>query len=540
MSGFKTTDKPFSMDSTGLVFQRDDKVLLHLRLDRAEVCIGSNPTNDVVVPDRSVADVSALLIDLGAQRYRLRDLTAGQLKVNGRALSEEAIDLVHGDVIQIGDYTLTLERREADEGRHRFGRTEVLGQKPPQARVAQIRYQGASHQVLAEQHFNIGGHADNELVITDPFVSSFHCRISNQDGRWFLTDLESTNGTEVNGLRVDKAELPIPASIKVGEAIVTFDVPGPSEEAGDDTPVWFHGMLGQSPAMRRVFNMIERVSDAGEPVLITGESGCGKELVARSIHDASRRADKPFLALNCGALSASLIEPELFGHVKGAFTGAGANKPGAFEATHEGTLFLDEIGELPLDLQPKLLRVLESSTVRRVGDTKEVPVDCRIVAATNRNLEQRVQENRFREDLFHRLFVLSVRIPPLAERTQDILPLARYFLGNAPEPRSLDRSAEDALMDYTWPGNIRELRNVLVRAVCMSDRDVLAADDLELLQDAFTIRSKDARQSVRRYDEVERQNLINALDEARATVPRRPVSSASREAPSTTASADTA
>lgn len=266
--------------------------------------------------------------------------------------------------------------------------------------------------------------------------------------------------------------------------------------------------------MHRVFDLIERFANATEPVLITGESGTGKELVARALHDASDRSEGPFLALNCGGLGHGLIEAELFGYMKGAFTGANQEKLGAFEATSGGTLFLDEIGELSLDLQPKLLRVLESSSIRRVGGTKEISVDTRIVAATHQNLQQRVEEGDFREDLFHRLFVLSIRTPPLSERPQDILPLARHFLKSAQKHRMLDDSAEAKLTDYTWPGNIRELRNVMTRAVVMTAHDVITGDDLVFYGDAFTKRSKDARRSVRQRDQNERLRLVEALEKS--------------------------
>jgi transcriptional regulator with GAF, ATPase, and Fis domain len=250
-------------------------------------------------------------------------------------------------------------------------------------------------------------------------------------------------------------------------------------------------------------------------VLIAGESGCGKELVANALHEQSARAGKPFLALNCSAFTSSLIESDLFGHMKGAFTGAIADKAGAFEATDGGTLFLDEIGELPLELQPKLLRALESSVIRRVGGTREIRVDTRIIAATHRNLEELVASGDFREDLFHRLFVLSIRLPPLRERTDDILPLARHFLAlQAPERKlSLDAEAEKELLQYPWPGNIRELRNIIVRSILMNDGEVIKKDDLQFTKDAFSGRGKDARGSIRELESEERQKMIDALDQ---------------------------
>ena len=502
------------MDVAELVFLRDEEPLLKLRLDRAEVCIGSNPTCDVVVADPEVAEVAALLIDRGARRFRLRDLTDGQVMLNGARIEGDETDIADGDRITIGRQAMRLSIRAKEGERHKYGKTSVLDVEQGATARAAIVHRGQRYGIEPSRPFNIGGHEDNELHLEDPFVSAFHCRISIRSGRWFLEDLESTNGTEVNGLRVMEAELPTPATIKIGHEIISFNAEAPAERI--EQPDFFHGMLGTGEKMKRVFDLIRRLSDAKEPVLITGESGSGKELVARGLHDESSRAAGPYLALNCGALSSTLIESELFGHMKGAFTGATDTKEGAFEATSGGTLFLDEIGELPLDLQPKLLRVLETSTVRRVGDTKERHVDTRIIAATHRNLEELVSEGSFREDLFHRLFVLSIPIPPLHERPEDILALAEHFIqSQAPRRLVLSREAREAVLDYTWPGNIRELRNVIVRAILLTDGDEIGVADLQFSRDAFTSRSKDARRSVRRHDEEERNELLDALDQAK-------------------------
>jgi DNA-binding NtrC family response regulator len=508
-----------------LVFLRGEQILLHVRLDRAEICIGSNPTNDVVVPDPTIPPIAALLIDRGAQRYRLRDLTKGQIKIKGEAGDADEVDLEDGDQFDIGPYTLRLQLREEDPAvRQQLVRTAILGQEDRSTGEAIVIYQGASRTVDPKRPFNIGGSEDNDLVIEDGFVSSFHCRISHKNGRWFVADLESTNGTEVNGLKVRESELPIPATIRLGQAVLKFDVPSKSQDTNPQTPIArdrqaarssFHGMIGEASSMKRVFDLVSRLSNAREPVLIMGESGSGKELVAQALHERSARKNKPYLALNCGALSSGLIEGELFGYMKGSFTGAAGDKMGAFEATDGGTLFLDEIGELPLELQPKLLRVLESSCVRRIGGTREVPIDTRVIAATHRNLEDLVAINEFREDLFHRLFVLSISIPPLRDRVEDVLPLVRHFLASqAPERKlKLDKSAEAALASYSWPGNIRELRNVIVRAILMTDGEVIREDDLSFSKDAFSKSNKDARGAVRQLESDEREKMIRVLEE---------------------------
>ena len=232
------------------------------------------------------------------------------------------------------------------------------------------------------------------------------------------------------------------------------------------------GLVGQSQALRQVWSLIKRVAPTPSTVLIPGESGVGKELAARARHQLSARAERPFVPVNCAAVSAELIESELFGHMKGAFTGASESRSGLFTYANGGTLFLDEIGELPLALQTKLLRALEEQRVRPVGSTKEIPVDVRVVAATNRDLREEVAAGRFRQDLFYRLEVLTVTIPPLRQRTDDIVPLAEHFnrqlaarLGLPPLPMTSDVAGR--LVGYTWPGNVRELRNFIERALIL-------------------------------------------------------------------------
>ncbi len=270
-------------------------------------------------------------------------------------------------------------------------------------------------------------------------------------------------------------------AVQVGEYVLS--IRRRLERAEDNSSVG--GMIAKSGAMQIVFNRIRRLAAASAPVLVTGPSGTGKELAARALHDESPRRDAPFIAINCGALSASLIESELFGHTKGAFTGATSTRQGAFQAAEGGTIFLDEIGELPAELQPKLLRVLETGAVRLVGASKETPVNVRVVAATHRNLVQQVRDGRFREDLLHRLLVLTVKLPALADRPEDILPLAEHFLASSGRHLRLDNGAVRALRAYRYPGNVRELRNVIVRASIMVDGDIVRAADLEFTDSLF-------------------------------------------------------
>jgi DNA-binding NtrC family response regulator len=245
----------------------------------------------------------------------------------------------------------------------------------------------------------------------------------------------------------------------------------------------YHDLVGASPAMRGVYRLVQRAAPTRATVLVTGESGTGKELVARALHAAGPRARRPFVALNCAALPAELAEAELFGHVRGAFTGAVHDRAGLFEAADGGTLFLDEIGDMPLGLQAKLLRVLEAGEVTRVGATRPVAVDVRVVAATHRGLDALVAAGRFRDDLRYRVAVLTVELPPLRERREDVPALAAHFLAHFAErhavpPRPLADDARRALLAHDWPGNVRELRNAIERALLLADGDAIAAADL--------------------------------------------------------------
>jgi DNA-binding NtrC family response regulator len=234
-----------------------------------------------------------------------------------------------------------------------------------------------------------------------------------------------------------------------------------------------------SPAMRRVMELAERVARTSAAVLVYGETGSGKEIVARAIHHFSLRASKPWVDVNCGALPEQLMESELFGHEKGAFSGADAAKPGLFEMAHTGTLFLDEVGELEPRMQVKLLRVLDGVPYYRVGGRRKIEADTRIVAATNLNLEEAVQTGRFRSDLFHRLNQCQVRVPPLRERREDIVPIAEHFLRQNSDVASFSASAQDVLQAHHWPGNVRELRNVVTSALIRARGSVIEPEDLD-------------------------------------------------------------
>jgi transcriptional regulator with GAF, ATPase, and Fis domain len=269
--------------------------------------------------------------------------------------------------------------------------------------------------------------------------------------------------------------------------------------------------------MKDLFKNISKVAASGFPVLIEGETGSGKELVSRGIHECSGRKDSSFVVVNCGAISPELIESELFGHEKGAFTGATAQRRGAFEIAHGGSIFLDEIGELPLRLQPKLLRALEQKEIKRVGGNDSILVDVRVLAATNRNLRKEVSDRNFRDDLYFRISTITLSVPPLRDRREDILPIAIHFLSdvasraNRPAPE-LSAPAAEFLSSHDWPGNVRELRNAIQRAVVMSDGPSLGVRDFSFLQPTNRVSpAVVADHSLSRWEMSEKTNILNEL-----------------------------
>ncbi len=321
----------------------------------------------------------------------------------------------------------------------------------------------------------IGTHETADLRLSDRTVSRFHCEILVEPLRVSLVDLASRNGTFVNDVRIERCFLHAGVVIGIGGTKIEVQEKGETTSLTLSLHDRFGSMVGISPAMRRAFELLERAGESEATVLLTGETGTGKEAAAESIHGSSARADGPFVVVDCGALPATLLESELFGNEKGAFTGAHSARAGAFEAADGGTVFLDEIGELPIELQPALLRVLEKRQIKRLGATAHKTIDVRVIAATNRDLRAEVNARTFRSDLYYRLAVLEVRLPPLRERTDDLPILIEHLLEGrsdvrpevAAQLRSLDFVV--GLGRHPWPGNVRELRNHLERCIAMRD-----------------------------------------------------------------------
>ncbi len=313
----------------------------------------------------------------------------------------------------------------------------------------------------------VGTAPSNDLQLTDPTVSRLHAELRLAQNGILVRDAGSTNGTVIDGLQIVEATVGAGATIRIGGTTIRVEV--------GEEPVFievsprdrFGDLVGSSIDMRRIFGILERVAPTEATVLLQGETGTGKDVAARAIHAASPRAEGPFVAVDCGAIAENLIESELFGHVRGAFSGAVSDRQGAVEEANGGTLFFDEIGELPLSLQPKLLRCLETRTVRRVGSNTPRPVNVRVIAATNRHLPAEVNAGTFREDLYYRLAVVTVELPPLRARREDIIVLAKHFYSRYRPNADLPTALIATLVSREWRGNVRELRNFIERNVSM-------------------------------------------------------------------------
>jgi DNA-binding NtrC family response regulator len=344
-------------------------------------------------------------------------------------------------------------------------------QMPQSGRRCRLRVLGESAVEIAIPPIGVVVGADPacDVVVTDAAVSRRHCSIAPTDAGFAVVDLGSRNGTFVDQVAVTRATVPAGAIVRVGGTSLQLLPDEIAIEIEPSAASSFGALYGASDAMRRVFAMLERASGSDASILFIGESGTGKELAARAVHDHSARKNGPFVVFDCGATTETLVESDLFGHRKGAFTGAASDRVGAFAQAHGGTLFLDEIGDLPLALQPKLLRLLEAGEVTPLGGTRSERYDVRVIAATHHDLWDEAGAGSFRGDLYYRLAVVEVCLPPLRKRTSDLPELVARMLGNLGAPKTnIAGPSLERLTGYHWPGNVRELRNVIARAVALS------------------------------------------------------------------------
>ncbi len=345
--------------------------------------------------------------------------------------------------------------------------------------------QGQSFTIEKDQ-ITVGRSMICDLSLADRAVSGTHFEIVAKENGFLVRDLGSTNGTFLGNIRINEAWVTPGIQIRAGQTEMRFEPSKGMVEFDLSEDDHFHELLGKSAKMREIFATLKKIASSDLTALVRGDTGTGKELVARAIHRASARSEAPFVVQDCGAIPKDLIESTLFGHERGAFTGATDRFKGSFEQAHGGTIFLDEIGELDISLQPKLLRVLENREIKRVGGDKTIPVNVRVIAATNRDLRTMVNEGTFREDLFYRLGVVQVEMPALRERPEDIPMLVERFLDDLAARRypgegrkfTVAPDAMSRLQNYSWPGNVRELKNTIERAASLADSTELDVRDL--------------------------------------------------------------
>jgi two-component system response regulator GlrR len=396
----------------------------------------------------------------------------------------------------------------------RGGRVEGLRRRVYRLTVG--RGKGALVCRSIDDSVTIGSHPGNGLVVPDPTVSRFHARIELDRHGFLLTDLDSTNGTYVAGLRVGAVYLPPKAKLQLGDVEVAFEVQKEAQELALAQGDRFGALFGQSAAMRRLFEELKQVAQSDVTVLLSGETGTGKDLAAVELHRHSSRRDRPFVVVDCGGLPESLIDAELFGHERGAFTGAHSARAGAFEEADGGTLFLDEVAELSPPMQVKLLRAIEARTVKRLGSNDWRKVDVRIVTATHQDLARLCNQRLFREDLYFRLAVVKLRLPPLRERLDDLPLLVQAALDETGGGGIvLDERLIAALRARHWAGNVRELRNVVQRATVLGPNALLdEAAESRAVGDEEPYKLAKARA----IEEFERRYLVGLLERHGGTV----------------------
>lgn len=333
---------------------------------------------------------------------------------------------------------------------------------------------------MAHALATLGRHATNDMVVADPRVSGVHLELHRVGDRIRVRDAGSTNGTWLGAHRVSDVELAIGGDLTVGDTLLHVDLDGGAVLAASSEAELFGDLVGQSAAMRELFATLDRIAPKDLTVLVQGETGTGKEEIARAIHGRSPRAKGPFIVIDATSLPENLAESLLFGHERGAFSGAAERHVGLFEAAHGGTVLLDEIGELPQPLQAKFLRVLERREVTRVGGNTPIKVDVRVIAATHRDLRREIEAGRFREDLYYRLAEMRILVSPLRDRSEDIPILCRKLLGAIAADSSImiEAAALAHLAEQPWPGNVRELRNVLARAAALAVGGVICRQDV--------------------------------------------------------------
>ena len=508
--------------------------ILAFKVGEGTTRLGRDESNDIVLSLPEVAPFHAE-IRRGGDCSSIHAMGDELLLVNGHAV--EGAELSRRDAITLGGYRLEWlggePTGESETGLplvQSFQTTMPIGLLPghPDEKAERLVVMDGedvhAEIILRDPAILVGRSPDCDLVLRDESVSWRHASVEKVSDGIRIRDLGSSNGTFLEGSRIESAVAGPGDHVRLGRTTLQLFSPAhprpSSRESGAsaDSSRGLAELIGRSKPMRAVYQRIREAAHGKLPVLILGETGTGKELTARALHMVGPRASGALVPVNCAALPRDMVEAELFGHTRGAFTGAQTDRVGAFEAAAGGTIFLDEIAEFPLELQPKLLRILDEGMVPRVGG-KPVSVDFRVVAATNRNLRQEVSANRFRQDLFYRIAAVTIQLPPLRERPEDLPDLVHGFLATARENTGIDgahltRFDEDALAimaAHRWPGNVRELRNLVYRAVASHPGGVVQRKTVEELLTESALEEPVPGAGAGSLEEMEREAIRNAL-----------------------------
>jgi len=459
-----------------LRFYNKDQVLFTHRWDDKLLRIGRGDDCDLRFDDPLMSRLHLILRNREGKIYA-EDCSLNGSQIEGQQTAGPNTPLVPGQACELTkNIFFKIEAQNSPSAKTLLKAEHLTVLLPPQQSSpheisigeARIEVKDPGGRIISRDlnlsGLSIGRHSSNDIIIDDPYVSQFHLQIEVRHGEIIAKDLGSANGLRLNHQELDTCRLQSDQEVQFGNSSLCLRVKLEKQSILPKDSSKFFGIVSQNKIMRRNFSLIEIAARSTHPVFFHGETGTGKELFSRALHDLSARSDKTFLAINCAALPKDLVESELFGHEKGAFTSATHTREGAFEVANGGTLFLDECGELDLSVQAKLLRVLETGQYCRVGSHEERRADVRIVTATHRDLRQLVNEGKFREDLFYRLHVIPISIPPLRERIEDLPLLVPALLASLQIEAKWADDAMEMLRAYAFPGNVRELKNILSRA----------------------------------------------------------------------------
>lgn len=494
------------------------------RLGTITTTIGRAQGNHVIINDADVSRRHARIEKRGADYVYVDTSTNGTL-INNRP--SKMFTIKKDDVVSIGAWKIEVSDDSLDSSgntnpaihcKTKLFEPNILCAKKIPPKI-EIKIEHPEHSTKRKKftlsELSFGSHPNCNVTLSDTYVSRQHCRMIIQQERVFLTDLASTNGTFINGTRIDHLSVPFKGDFTIGQTKITYVIGSRLEKSGKIKKDRMGEIIGNSKSMRRIFSLIEKTAPTDATVCIIGASGTGKELIAKEVFNLSHRKKGPFIAINCAAIPATIIEGQLFGHERGAFTSAVEKMSGFFEQARGGTLFLDEIGEMPIELQSRLLRVLETKTIRRIGGQKDIHTDFRLITATNQNLKKMVAAGKFREDLFFRLYIVPINVPSLKERRCDIPALANHFLRglNPAQSPVLTNEALQKLIRHSWPGNVRELKNTLERSFISSNKPTLDAGDI-----IFESPSREMVSARDDMDNYEQKLISNILDECYGNV----------------------